>query len=67
MRVCVCSFSSGGHTNTERGFLPTLAAKLADELQIEAYAQGEASAVGGTLKALKIALSRADQHPLVLV
>lgn len=58
----------GGHTNTERGFLPTLATKIAEEIHIEAYANAQKdSALSSALRALKVDVSTEDHHPLVFV
>ncbi|KAJ7098196.1 NGG1 interacting factor 3-like protein [Mycena crocata] len=46
-----------GHTNTERGYLPTLAAKLRAELEVES------ASVGDT----EVLISEADAHPLQVV
>lgn len=46
----------GGHTNTERGYLPILASRLRDEL---AASQGP--------DAPEVLVSEEDRHPLVLV
>ncbi|PCH34142.1 NGG1p interacting factor 3 [Wolfiporia cocos MD-104 SS10] len=46
-----------GHTNTERGYLPTLAEKLNREL----------SADGGLQQKLEIRVSKQDRHPLQIV
>ncbi|PPQ77551.1 hypothetical protein CVT25_011411 [Psilocybe cyanescens] len=49
-----------GHTNTERGYLPILAAKLQAELRTnEARDQG--------LQAVKVIVSQQDKHPLQIV
>jgi hypothetical protein len=48
---------SGGHTNTERGYLPTLAAKLRAELEMD---EGKENG----FKAAGIHISREDKHPL---
>ncbi|KAF8202706.1 NGG1 interacting factor 3-like protein [Mycena galopus ATCC 62051] len=47
-----------GHTNTERGYLPTLVTKLQDELKAVPE-QG--------LGAVEVVISQADAHPLQLV
>ncbi|KAJ7184958.1 NGG1p interacting factor 3 [Mycena filopes] len=47
-----------GHTNTERGYLPTLAKKLRDELHTAAE-----PGLGG----VEVAISKADAHPLQFV
>ena len=46
-------FNSGGHTNTERGYLPTLREKLLAE-----------QATDSDLSGLDIQISRSDRHPL---
>ena len=46
----------GGHTNTERGYLPTLASKL--ELQLRTAAFDEA---------FDVVVSETDKHPLQFV
>jgi len=48
---------SGGHTNTERGYLPVLASKLRRELQ-----DGEDQ--GPELTELEVVVSQNDRHPL---
>ncbi|KAL4268528.1 GTP cyclohydrolase I type 2/NIF3 family protein [Pleurotus pulmonarius] len=48
-----------GHTNTERGYLPVLAARLNEEFQT----QGTDS----DLKGVDVVISQADKHPLLLV
>lgn len=47
-------YCSGGHTNTERGFLPVLADLLKEHLRDE-------------LPDYEIHLSKEDAHPLVIV
>lgn len=47
----------GGHTNTERGYLPVLAEKLLQEIQSE----------GRNIEGLEILVSKRDAHPLTFV
>ncbi|KAJ7264494.1 GTP cyclohydrolase 1 type 2/Nif3 [Mycena haematopus] len=47
-----------GHTNTERGYLPTLVTKLQDELK---------AAPEPGLGAVEVIISQADAHPLQFV
>ena len=50
----------GGHTNTERGYLPILAAKLHHELQAKEFKdQG--------LGDVEVLVSQKDHHPLEFV
>ncbi|KAF9458036.1 GTP cyclohydrolase 1 type 2/Nif3 [Collybia nuda] len=49
-----------GHTNTERGYLPVLAAKLRHELQRDEYRDHGA-------EDLEVIVSQNDQHPLQFV
>ena len=58
------NFVVGGHTNTERGYLPTLADRLKQELAREAETDVTNATV---LKALKVDISKADKHPLQIV
>jgi len=52
--------TKGGHTNTERGYLPILARKLEAELQCNEFQdQG--------LGAVEVLVSQKDQHPLEFV
>ncbi|GBE77470.1 GTP cyclohydrolase 1 type 2/Nif3 [Sparassis latifolia] len=54
-----------GHTNTERGYLPMLAEKIAAELQLEIR---EASpALQTPLSKLQVRVSETDHHPLWFV
>jgi len=46
---------TGGHTNTERGYLPILAQKLHNELTEEGHEN------------IDISISQNDEHPLVIV
>ena len=55
------SVVSGGHTNTERGYLPILAKKLRTELDQGSCEVREGLAVGGVLVSVK------DAHPLRVV
>lgn len=48
----------GGHDNTERGYLPILANRLAAELQ---------NLNGTGLAGLEVVVSEADEHPLRFV
>lgn len=48
----------GGHTNTERGYLHTLADKLMPELTIESASEGPV---------LEVHVSKQDVHPLQIV
>ncbi len=50
-------FLLGGHTNTERGYLPVLASKLRAELDGEGEKFGAAS----------VHISQEDRHPLDFV
>ena len=64
MHVIIASWREfrivGGHTNTERGYLPILAAKLRQELCGEEYKnQG--------VKEVEIFISQEDRHPLEFV
>lgn len=57
---------TGGHTNTERGYLRRLARKLREEIA----ADGEAAvdpAVAQTLEGLEVVISEKDKHPLEFV
>jgi len=49
-----------GHTNTERGYLPTLAKNLAEELKSGSGYIGEA-------KGLDVHVSQQDRHPLIAI
>ncbi|OBZ68505.1 Protein NIF3 [Grifola frondosa] len=55
-----------GHTNTERGYLPILAKKLAEELQNE-LSDATDPAAATALQSLKPVISEADKHPLKFV
>ena len=58
----------GGHTNTERGYLPILAKKLTSELQSEANdVFGIDPALASTLRSLEVHVSKEDKHPLQIV
>lgn len=50
----------GGHTNTERGYLPTLAKSIWTELATGSGYSAESICV-------EIHVSEADMHPLVIV
>lgn len=50
----------GGHTNTERGYLPILAAKLHHELQASEFE-------GQDLRDVEVLVSQTDRHPLEFV
>lgn len=50
---------AGGHTNTERGYLPTLAQKLLAELRSEVFRNED---LGG----VEVLVSEQDKHPLVI-
>lgn len=50
---------AGGHTNTERGYLPILAQKLSKELQSQGDGEG--------LEEVEILVSESDRHPLEIV
>ncbi|KAG6829103.1 hypothetical protein H0H92_005645 [Tricholoma furcatifolium] len=52
--------SQSGHTNTERGYLPDLAAKLRHELAIDARQDSG-------LEGVEVIVSQKDQHPLEIV
>ncbi len=51
---------TGGHTNTERGYLPILAQKLYKELQSEGCEEG-------CLEGVEVLVSENDRHPLDFV
>jgi hypothetical protein len=62
--------SAGGHTNTERGYLPLLAEKLRAELALERGAEDEPE--DRTLltlvdDAVEVLVSERDAHPLAIV
>lgn len=48
----------GGHDNTERGYLPTLAQRIQEELK---------TIPGDVADKLKVVVSAADRHPLQTV
>ena len=52
--------SAGGHTNTERGYLPVLAAKLRAELESETQTVAK-------LGDVEVRVSKTDEHPLQVV
>ena len=56
----------GGHTNTERGYLPWLAKDILEFIQ-EEVAQPTDPAGAELLKDLEVVVSQRDQHPLVTV
>ncbi len=56
---------TGGHTNTERGYLPRLAKRLRKQLTEEA-AQVDAEEAQA-LTALEVYVSEKDEHPLQVV
>ena len=53
-------FLIGGHTNTERGYLPVLASKLRAELQ---RLDGDRE----NIEAASVHISQEDRHPLDFV
>jgi hypothetical protein len=53
-------FLLGGHTNTERGYLPVLASKLRSELE-------KLDGDGKTFGAASVHISQEDRHPLDFV
>jgi hypothetical protein len=55
--VLTLKYSPGGHTNTERGYLPTLAHMLQRELACELESSQE----------IEICISQQDKHPLQIV
>lgn len=62
---------TGGHTNTERGYLPTLARRLSEELasvasEVEGKAEGDTTGAS-VLRALRVDVSTKDKHPLAVV
>ena len=68
-RIIVFFFHSfsllGGHTNTERGYLPTLSQKIKSLLEEEAsIADPE---VATALRTLEVHISQEDRHPLQIV
>lgn len=54
LRTILIIYFLGGHTNTERGYLPTLALKLQHELKVENLS-------------LEVIVSKNDKHPLQIV
>ncbi|TCD70110.1 hypothetical protein EIP91_004839 [Steccherinum ochraceum] len=57
-----------GHTNTERGYLQTLAEKLRTQIQTEAQEVTELNpSLASTLRSLDVHISKADKHPLQIV
>ena len=54
----------GGHTNTERGYLPWLAKDIEEFIQ-EEIAQPVDPADAELLKPLEVVVSQRDEHPLV--
>ncbi|KAF4611559.1 hypothetical protein D9613_004398 [Agrocybe pediades] len=57
-----------GHTNTERGYLPILAAKLREELKMnDASSSSSSSSQGQALGEVNVLVSEKDQHPLEFV
>jgi hypothetical protein len=50
----------GGHTNTERGYLPVLASKLRTELE-------KSDGDGKKFEAASVHISQEDRHPLDFV
>lgn len=66
MTVHCHTTKTGGHTNTERGYLRRLARKLREEIA----ADGEAAvdpAMAQTLEGLEVVISEKDKHPLEFV
>lgn len=57
---------AGGHSNTERGYLPTLAKRLSEELKAEAETETD-SAHASFLRALRVDISTKDRDPLQIV
>ena len=51
------SLVSGGHTNTERGYLDILAPRLVDELKLDPHFRNQI---------IPITISREDAHPLTI-
>ena len=51
---------TGGHTNTERGYLPILAQKLLTELHSEEFRDEN-------LGDVEVLVSEEDRHPLTIV
>lgn len=58
--------SIGGHTNTERGYLPWLAKDIKEFIQ-EEVSQPTDPAEAELLKDLEVFVSQKDEHPLVTV
>ncbi len=58
--------SAGGHTNTERGFLPWLAKDIEEFIQEEIEQPTDPAGVE-LLKGLEIVVSQQDKHPLVTI
>lgn len=56
----------GGHTNTERGYLPILGQKLKQALTEFASAEADA-AHASALRSLEVEVSKEDKHPLQIV
>ena len=57
---------AGGHTNTERGYLPTLARRLKQSFDV--ISAGDAGAEdAASLRTLEIEVSKKDKHPLQIV
>jgi hypothetical protein len=57
---CSDKFLLGGHTNTERGYLPVLASKLRAELE-------KSDGDGKFLEVASVHISQEDRHPLDFV
>ena len=57
---------TGGHTNTERGYLPTLAEKLRQSLQDVAGEEANAEHAS-VLRSLEVVVSTKDRHPLQIL
>lgn len=57
----MCSTFAGGHSNTERGYLPVLAFELQEQFRA---AQGEEDAVA---EQLLVHVSKEDKDPLEIV
>lgn len=58
--------STGGHTNTERGYLPWLKKDIEEFIQ-EELAQPTDPAEAEMLKGLEVAVSARDEYPLAIV
>jgi len=54
-----------GHTNTERGYLPTLALQLLNELKTNVIKKGDMSLP--ELQSVVFSVSKQDKHPLIIV